>query len=303
MSISLASIKNQLLPGLLDVTGEYDQVPQEWEGVFTTKNSNLNQERTLQVRFLGPSRLKTEGGATYFDNDSGDRWQYSLEPVEASIGYSITRKAIDDGLYKDKFRPANLGLQQAMRAFWNVQAANIFNTASTYITALGGDGQALLSTAHPVDTGTFANTSSTPLSLNEASLISGAKLIRKNFVDEAGILQDIFAEDLIIPVNLEDTAIRLLKSDLRPGTANNDLNVIPTLAGGIKQYRILRYLTSDYPWFLTTTVKGLIHLQRIPFETDMFVDFDTDNLKVKAYERGGFFYNDPRCLFGQMATS
>jgi hypothetical protein len=303
MSISLASIRNQLLPGLMEITGEYDQIAPEWEGIFVTKVSNLNQERSLQVRYTGIAQQKTEGGQTPIDNQSGDRWAYTMEPIEAGIMYSITRKAVDDGLYKSEFRPANLGLQQSMRAFWNTQAAYILNTASTYVPAIGGDGKALLATDHPVDTGTFANTSSVPLALNEASLIGGAKGIRKNFVDEAGILQDIFAEDLIVPTNLEDVAIRLLKTDLRPGTGNNDVNVIPTMAGGIKNYKVLRYLTSDFPWFLTTTVKGLIHLERIPFEMDMFVDFDTDNLKVKSYERGGFFYNDPRALWGQMATS
>jgi hypothetical protein len=303
MSINLASIRNQLLPGLMDITGEYKQAKQEWEGIYVTKHSNLNQERTLQVRYTGPARLKTEAGSVSYDNDSGDRWTYTMEPIEAAIGYGMSRKAIDDGVYKDNFKPANLGLQQSMRAFWNVMAAYLFNTAGTYNSAVGGDGVAILSTSHPYDGGTWSNTSSTALALNEASLIAGAKSIRKNTVDEAGILQDVTAEDLIIPIDLEDVAIRLTKTDLRPGTGNNDVNVIPTLGGGIKNYKVWRYLTSAYPWFLTTTVKGLIHLERVPYETDMFVDFDTHTLKVQAYERGGFFCNDPRALYGQMATS
>lgn len=303
MSISLASVRNLLLPGLMEITGEYDQVQAEWEGVFTTKQSNLNQERSVQVRYTGPAQQKTEGASSYVDNQSGDRWQYTMEPVEASIMYTMTRKAIDDNLYKENFRPHNIGLQQSMRAFWNVLSAYLLNTASTYNTAVGGDGVAILSPSHPVDTGVWSNTSSTPLSLNEASLIAGIKGIQKNFVDEAGILQSIYAEELVVPIALMDVAHRLLKTELRPGTGNNDVNVIPELRGGVKNYRVLRYLTSDYPWFMTTSVKGLIHLQRVPFETDMFVDFDTDNLKVKAYERGGFFCNDPRSLWGQMATS
>ena len=162
---------------------------------------------------------------------------------------------------------------------------------------------ALLSTAHPLDSGTWANTSATPQSLNEASLTAAIKAIPKTFVDQAGLFIDVMSEDLIIPWNLRDVALRLIKTELRPGTANNDINVIPVLHGGIKNIVTSRYLTSDYAWFLTTSVKGLIHLEREPFETDMFVDFDTDNLKVKCFERAGFFCNDPRSVYGMMASA
>jgi hypothetical protein len=302
MSINLAAIGQQLLPGLLDVTGEYDKVPAEWKDVFTTKVSKMAVERSLQVRYLGVAQQKKEGEASYADNESGDRGVYTIEPVEASIMYSITRKAIDDGLYREQFRPTNLGLNNSMVAFWNAYAANILNTASTYDSTIGGDGKALLATDHPIDTGTLSNTSSTPLALNESSLIAGMKNIRK-FRDEAGILVDAFGELLIIPVNLEDVAIRLEQTELRPGSASNDVNVIPQVAGGIKNYKVMRYLTSDYAWFIKTNVKGLIHIQRKPYETSMWVDEATDNLMVKNYERAGFGYNDWRAVHGQIATS
>jgi hypothetical protein len=303
MSINLAAIRNQLLPGLLDVTGEYEKVDAEWKSIFTTKTSKMALERSLQVRYLGPARQKTEGAASYADNDSGDRGVYTIEPVEASIMYAMTRKAIDDGLYRDQFRPTNLGLNNAMVAFWNALAANILNTATTYDPAIGGDGKALLAPDHPIDTGVLPNTASTPLALNETSLIQAAKNIRKNWRDEAGILIDAWAETLVIPVHLEDVAIRLQQSELRPGTANNDPNVIPKVAGGIKNYKVMRYLTSDYAWFLTTNIKGLLHIQRRPYETSMWVDEQTDNLMVKNYERAGFGFNDPRAIYGMLATA
>jgi hypothetical protein len=303
MVVSLASIRNQLLPGLLQIQGEYKPIPPEWEGIFANKKARYSQETALSVRYLGPASQKTEMGSITYDNNAGDRWKWTMEPIEAATGYVMSRKAIDDGLYKANFRPANLGLLAAMRAFWQAQAANIFNTATTYDSALGGDGVALLSTSHPYDGGTWANTHSTPLALNEASLIANAKLIRQEFRDEAGILQDVFPETLLVPVHLEDVAIRLTKTELRPGTANNDVNVIPMLAGGVKGYRVMRYFTSNYRWFLTTTVKGLIHLTKTPFETDMDIDFDTKSMKVSAYERAGFFYCDPRCVVGENATS
>jgi hypothetical protein len=302
MAINLAAIAQQLQPGLFDVTGEYDKIQAEWKDIFTTKTSKMAVERSLQIRLLGSARIKKEGEASYADNESGDRGTYSIEHVEASIMYGMTQKAIEDGLYKDQFRPTNLGLNNSMVSFWNAYAANVLNTATTYDANIGGDGVALLSTLHPIDTGYVQNTSSTPLALNESSLVAAMKNIRK-FRDEAGLLIDAWGEKLVIPVNLEDVAIRLQKTELRPGTANNDVNVIPTVAGGIKTYKVMRYLTSDYAWFVPTNIKGLIHTQRVPYSTSMWVDDATDTLMVKNRERAGFGYNDFRAVYGQMATS
>lgn len=304
MSVNLAAIRDLLLPGLMDVTGEYPEIENNWSGVFTTHQSNMALERTTQMRYMSIARLKTEGGATTFDNNAGERFVYNMEPIEAGLGYAITRKAIDDNLYQDAFMPTNLGLAKSFREFWEVEAADIFNTATTYNSALQGDGQPLLSTAHPYDGGTWANTSTVPLNLNEASLLSGQKAIRKNFVDEAGLRVRARARKLLVPVDLEDVAIRLTTTPLRPGTGNNDVNAILTLSGGIPEgYKVMDYFTSALAWFLLTDIKGLIHLARVAFELDMFCDFITDNLLVKGYERGGFFYNDPRAVWGQIPTS
>jgi|WetSurMetagenome_2_1015567.scaffolds.fasta_scaffold52419_2 hypothetical protein len=303
MSINLASIANQLQPGLMAVTGKYKEVPLEFSSIFVKKTSILNMERSSQARFLGIGQLKADGGATQFDNMAGDRYTYNMQPINAGLGYVMTRNTLADGLYKDVFTPSNLGLQNSMRNFWNTQAAYLFNAASTYNPLIGGDGVALLSTSHPVDTGTWANTSSTPQSLSESSLLAAIKAIPKTFVDQAGLFIDVMAKDLLVPWALRDVALRLTETELRPGTANNDLNIIPILHGGKPRLVTSRFLTSDYAWFLTTSVNGFIHLEREPFETDMFVDFDTDNLKVKCFERAGFFYNDPRAVYGMMATA
>lgn len=304
MSINLASIFAELQPGLMAVTGRYKEVPLEFEPIFTKKTSNLNMERSVQARFLGIGQLKADGQGTVYDNQAGDRYTWNMQPVGAGLGYTITRNALADCLYKDEFTPTNLGLQNSMRQFWNTQAAYLFNTATTYNSAVGGDGKAMLATDHPVDGGTVANTSSTPQSLNEASLIAAIKAIPTNFVDQAGLFIDVNSEKLLIPWGLRDVALRLLESELRPGTANNDPNVIHKLHGrGITDLVTSRYLTSAYPWFLTTSVPGLIEIEREEFEMDMFVDFDTDNLKVKCYERKGYFMNDWRAIYGQMATA
>lgn len=300
--ITLHSIKNMLLPGLHAVTGKYKEVPPEWEGIFKAKKAKYAQERSQQVRYLGPAQQKTETGSIAYDNDGGERWLYTMEPIEAAIGYIMSRKSIDDGQYKADFTPNNLGLQRAMQAFWSEEAAYVFNAAATYNTEVGGDGKAILATDHPHDGGTWANTSATPLALSEGSLISTIKLTQK-FVDEAGIFINCSPEMLIVPINLLEVAIRLVKTELRPGTANNDVNAILTMAGGVKTYKPMKYLTGDYRWFLKTDIEGLLMLTRTPYETDMDVDFDTKSLKVSSYERKGFFCNDPRALAGQNVTA
>lgn len=303
MAINLASIFAELQPGLMAVTGKYKEVPFEFNGIFVKKSSKLNVEKTVQARFLGIGQLKTDGQSVAYDNNAGDRYTYNMQPVGAGLGYVITRNALADCLYKDTFTPANLGLQRSMSSFWNTQAAYLFNTASTYNSAVAGDGLSLLNTGHLIDGGTFANTSSTPQSLNEASLIAAIKAVPTTFVDQAGLFIDVTTEKLLIPWNLRDVALRLLESELRPGTANNDPNVIQKLHGGISDLVTSRYLTSNYAWWLTTSVEGLIEIEREPFEMSMFTDFDSDNLKVKCYERKGYFYNDPRAVYGQMATA
>jgi len=304
MSVNLAAIKDLLLPGLMKVTGEYRQIEPQWSKIFTTHKSNMQVERTVQARYMPLARLKTEGGATSYDNESGERYVYNMQPSEAGLGYAITRPAIDDNLYQDAFMPTNLGLNKSFLDFWEIEAANIFNTATTYNADLGGDGVAMLSTAHPYDNGTWANTSSTPLNLNEAALTNAQKSIRKNFVTESGLKVRARARTLLVPVDLEDVAIRLTKTELRPGTANNDVNAILSLSGGLPGgYEVMDYFTSAFAWFVKTDVEGLIHIDRIPYEMDMHCDFITHNLLVQGYQRAGFFYNDPRCVWGETPTS
>lgn len=304
MSINIAAIRDLLLPGLMDITGQYRQIERQWSVVFKTHQSNMQIERTVQARFMPMAVLKLEGAGTTFDNNAGERYIYNMEPIEAGLGYAITRKAIDDNLYQGSFMPTNLGLNKSFSEFWEVEAAGIFNTANVYDPTIGGDGQALLSISHPYDLGVWANTTAVQMDLNEASLTTGQKSIRKNFVDEAGLKVRARAQRLCIPVDLEDVAIRLTQTELRPGTGNNDVNVVNRMSGGIpKGYSVFDYFTNARQWFLKTDIEGLIHLERVAYETDMFCDFSTDNLLVKGYERGGFFFNDPRAVWGQMPVN
>jgi hypothetical protein len=303
MAIALGQIKDLLLPGLMEITGEYKDLPNFYSKIFNKKKSNMQIERSAAVRYVGLPSLKNEGGATAFDNNAGQRFVYNFEPFEVGLGYAITRKAIDDNLYKGQFKPTQLGLNKAFNQFKEREAAAIFNNAFTYDNTIGGDGKAMCATDHPYDGGTWANRPTIDLDLNEGSLLAAQTSVRQNFVDEAGLKVYARAETLIVPLQLEAIAIRLLKSELRPGTANNDVNAILSLSGGISKYVAWDYLTSQRSWYLTTNIEGLIHLERVSYETDMQVDFVTDNLLVKGYERYGFFYNDPRAVYGSNPTS
>ena len=185
-----------------------------------------------------------------------------------------------------------------------IYGANILNTATTYNSAIGGDGVALCSTSHPIDGGTVANTPSTQVDLNEATLLNAMIAVRTNFKDQAGLKVFARARKLIVPPQLEPVAIRLVKTELRPGTADNDVNAIMMTSGGLPEsYMVNDFLTSAYAWFLLTNIDGLSYMERIKFETDMQVDFVTDNLLVKGYERYSFGYYNWRAIYGSFPTS
>jgi hypothetical protein len=304
MAVNLSQIKDLLLPGLRGVEGKYEQIPSQYDKMFTKHDSKMALERTAEMRYLGLAQLKTEGGQTSFDSGAGERFVYNQEHTEIALGYAITRKAIDDNLYKTQFTPSNLGLVESFQQTKEIYGANLFNTAQTYNAAVGGDGVALCSTAHPIDGGSVANTPTTQVDLNEATLLNAMIAIRTNFRDQAGLKVFARGRKLIIPPALEPVAIRLLKTELRPGTADNDVNAIMTTAGGLPEgYMVNDFLTSSYAWFLLTNIDGLAYMERVKFETDMQVDFVTDNLLVKGYERYSFGYYNWRAIYGSFPTS
>ena len=303
MAVNLSAIRDLLLPGLRGIEGKYEQIPSQYDKIFTKHNSKMALERTAEMRFLGYAQLKTEGGQTAFDNGAGERYVYNQEHVEIGLGYAITRKAIDDNLYKTQFQPSNLGLVESFHQTKEIYGANVLNTATTYNASIGGDGVALISASHPIDGGTIANRPSVDVDLNEATLLNGMIAIRTAFRDQAGL--KIFARGrrLVVPPALEPVAIRLTKTELRPGTADNDVNAIMMTSGGLPEgYMVNDFLTSTRAWFLLTNIDGLSYMERIGFETDMQVDFVTDNLLVKGYERYSFGYYNWRSIWGSFPT-
>ena len=301
MAVNLSAIRDLLLPGLRGVEGQYEQIPSQYDKIFTKHDSKMALERTAEMRFLGLAQLKTEGGQTAFDNNAGERYVYNQEHTEIALGYAITRKAIDDNLYKTQFMPSNLGLIESFQQTKEIYGANVLNTATTYNASIGGDGKALVASDHPIDGGTISNYST--VELNESTLLNAMIAIRTNFKDQAGLKVFARGRRLIVPPALEPVAIRLTKTELRPGTADNDVNAIMMTAGGLPEgYMVNDYLTDTNNWFLLTNIDGLSYMERVKFESDMQVDFVTDNLLVKGYERYSFGYYNWRSIYGSLPS-
>ncbi len=300
---TLADVRNELLPGLRGIEGQYEMIPKQWDKYYEMGSSEMALERTSEMRFLGLAAIKQDGGPTTFDNASGDRFQYNAQHLELALGYYITRQAVEDNLYKAQFNPSNLGLMESFQQTKEILAAGQINTATTYNSQIVGDGVALASTAHPYDGGTWANTPTTQLDLNEAAIETAAIQIRTQFVNQAGLKIFARARKLLVPPQLEYVARRILGSEMRPGTSDNDLNAIRATGTLPEGYEVLDFLTSSFAWAILTNKKGLLYLERMPFETDMQVDFNTDNLLVKARERFSFTYYNARSIWYTNPTS
>jgi hypothetical protein len=303
MAVSVASIYDLTRPGLRGIEGKYEQIPTQWSKVFWQGKSNMGIERTAETRYMPLAQLKTEGAPTAMDNNAGERFIFNHEHFEVGLGYAITRKAIDDNLYEAEFPASNLGLHESFAQFKEIQCANVFNTGNVYNSQTGGDGVALFSTAHPYDYGTWANTPTVQLSLNEASLLTALTQIRVNFRDQAGLKGFWRGRRLLVHPQNEWVAARLWHTPLRPGTSDNDANALRATGSLPDGYEVMDFFTSSYAWFVQTNYDGFLYLQRKEFEMSMWVDDITDNLLVKGYERYFVGYKNPRGGWGTYPLS
>lgn len=297
MPISTSNIPALLLPGVRKIKGDYKQIPTQWSQVFAQGKSDMAVEKTLSMRYLPLPQLKQSGAPTQFDNQSGQRFTYNHVHVAIGLGYSFTREAIDDNLYKTAFDPTNLGLIKSFKQMKEILAAAVFNTGNVLNPTIGGDNLPLFSTAHPVDGMTIPNTPTVQLGLNENTLLMANNQIRR-FRDNAGLLMGSQGRKLIVPVELRHVAKRLVETPLRPGTANNDVASIKENNDIQDGYLVMDFLTSPYAWFVLSDQGGAIYLERVPFESSMQVEFTTDNLLVKGYERYYIGYDDWRFSYG-----
>ena len=298
MAISRAQLLKELLPGLNALFGlEYARYGEEHKEIYETEKSERSFEEETKLSGFSAAPVKAEGTAISYDNaQEAFTARYSHETI--ALGFSITEEAIEDNLYDSLSARYTKGLARAMAYTKQVKAAAVLNNGFN-AAVVGGDGVSLFNTAHPlVNGGTNANTPSTPADLNETALENAVIQIAA-WTDERGLLIAARPKKLIVPPALMFVATRLLDTELRVGTNNNDINALKNNGSIPEGYTVNHFLTATNAWFLTTDVpNGMKHFERTPLQNSMDGDFDTGNVRYKARERYSFGYSDPLGIFG-----
>ena len=298
MAISRAQLLKELLPGLNALFGmEYDKYGEEHAEIFETETSERSFEEEVKLSGFSAAPVKNEGSAISYDN-AQEAWSARYNHETVALGFSITEEAVEDNLYDSLSSRYTKALARAMAYTKQVKAAAVLNNGFDSNFA-GGDGVELFSTAHPlVSGGTNKNEPDTASDLNETSLESAIIRIG-GWTDERGLLIAARPMKLIVPSALQFVATRLLETELRTDTADNDTNAIRSMGAISQGFAVNHYLTDTDAWFLTTDVpNGLKHFVRTPMQTSMDGDFDTGNARYKARERYSFGFSDPLGMFG-----
>ena len=298
MAISRAQLLKELLPGLNALFGlEYAKYGEEHKEIYETETSERSFEEETKLSGFGQAPVKNEGSAIAYDNaQEAFTARYTHETI--AMGFSITEEAVEDNLYDSLSSRYTKALARGMAYTKQVKAAFVLNNAFTGGPTYG-DGVVLCSTAHPlVSGGTNSNTPATPSDLNETSLENAVIQIAA-WTDERGLLIAAKPRKLIVPPALMFVSTRLLETELRVSTADNDINALKNNGSIPEGYCINHYLTDTNAWFLLTDVpNGLKHFVRTPMSTGMDGDFDTGNVRYKARERYSFGVSDPLGIFG-----
>ena len=302
MAISRAQLLKELLPGLNALFGmEYARYGEEHKEIYETETSERSFEEETKLSGFSAAPVKNEGAAIAYDN-AQEAWTARYQHETIAMGFSITEEAIEDNLYDSLSGRYTKALARSMAYTKQVKAAAVLNNGWA-ATVTYGDGQPLFSTSHPlVSGGVNSNTPSTQADLNETSLENAVIQIAA-WTDERGLLIAARPRKLIVPSNLQFVATRLLETELRVGTNNNDINAIKNNGSIPEGYTINHWLTDTNGWFLTTDVpNGLKHFVRVPMATGMDGDFDTGNVRYKARERYSFGVSDPLGIFGSQGA-
>ena len=299
MAISRQQLVKELEPGLNALFGlEYKQYADETKQIFVTESSDRAFEEEVMLSGFGDAAVKPEGQGVSFDTAQETYTaRYTMETI--ALAFAITEEAIEDNLYDRLASRYTKALARSMASTKNTKGAAILNTGFTGSgNPTYGDGQVLLIAAHPTLSGTQTNILSTASDLNETSL-EQAMIDIAAFKDERGLKVAAKARKLIIPSALQFTAERLMKSQGRVGTADNDINALKNMNMIPEGYVVNHYLSDTDAWFVTTDVpNGLKHFDRAPLKTSMEGDFDTGNVRYKARERYVFGVSDWRGIFG-----
>jgi hypothetical protein len=304
MAISRAQLLKELLPGLNALFGlQYATYGEEHKEIYETEKSERSFEEETKLSGFSAAPVKNEGSAIAYDNaQEAFTARYNHETI--ALGFSITEEAVEDNLYDSLSARYTKGLARAMAYTKQVKAASVLNNGFTGGAFAGGDGVALFSTAHPlISGGTNSNRPSTNSDLNETSLENAVIQIAA-WTDERGLLIAAKPRKLIVPPALQFVATRLLETNLRVGTADNDINALKNNGSIPEGYTINHYLTDTNAWFLCTDVpNGLKHFERMALTTGMDGDFDTGNVRYKARERYSFGFSDPLGVFGSPGST
>ena len=298
MAISRAQLLKELLPGLNALFGlEYKKYGEEHKEIFETETSERSFEEETKLSGFSAAPVKNEGSALAYDN-AQEAWTARYVHETIAMGFSLTEEAIEDNLYDSLSARYTKALARAMAYTKQVKAASILNTAfaggPTY-----GDGVSLINVAHPlISGGVNSNRPTVAADLNETSLEAAVIQIAA-WTDERGLLIAAQPKKLVVPPSLQFVATRLLETELRVGTADNDINALKNNSSIREGYCVNHYLTDTNAWFLMTDVpNGLKHFVRSPMQNGMDADFDTGNSRYKARERYSFGVSDPLGIFG-----
>jgi hypothetical protein len=302
MAISRAQLLKELLPGLNALFGlEYKSYSEEHKEIYATETSERSFEEETKLSGFSAAPVKSEGAAIAYDN-AQEAWtaRYSHETI--ALGFSITEEAVEDNLYDSLSKRYTKALARAMAYTKQVKAASVLNNgfSSSYV---GGDGQPLFSASHPLVSGGVNSNRLTASDLNETSL-EAAVIQIAGWTDERGLLIAAKPGKLIVPPALMFTAKRLLDTELRVATADNDINALKAMGSIPGGYTVNHFLTDTNAWFLTTDVpNGMKHFVRTPLQNSMDGDFDTGNVRYKSRERYSFGWSDPLGMFASPGAS
>jgi len=297
MAISRGQLVKELEPGLNALFGlEYKNYANEHTQIFDQENSDRAFEEEVMLSGFANAQVKAEGQGVVFDSANETfTARYTHETI--ALAFAITEEAIEDNLYDRVSSRYTKALARSMANAKQVKAANVLNRAfnSSYT---GGDSKELCATDHAIVAGTEQNELTTAADLNETSL-EQALIDIAALTDERGLKIAAKGVKMIVPSAGQFTAERLMKSQGRVGTADNDINAIKSMGMIPQGYRVNNYLTDTDSWYITTDVpNGMKHFDRAPLTTKMEGDFDTGNVRYKARERYVFGVSDPRGIFG-----
>tara|TARA_R110000737_G_scaffold34149_4_gene52492 strand:+ start:279 stop:1187 length:909 start_codon:yes stop_codon:yes gene_type:complete len=302
MAISRAQLTKELEPGLNALFGmEYSRYENEHEEIFESENSDRAFEEEVLIAGFGNAPVKREGDGVEFDTAyEGFTARYTHETI--ALAFALTEEAVEDNLYDRLGARYTKALARSMAHTKQVKASNVLNNAfsSSYT---GGDGLSLVNSAHTLaGGGTYSNTPSTQVDLNETSLEDGLISI-STLVDDRNLTLALQGMKLIVPPQLQFIADRLLETPGRVGTADNDINAMKNMGMIPEGYAVNHFLTDTDAWYLLTDCPdGMKHFVRTPISTNMEGDFDTGNVRFKARERYSFGWSNPRGIYGSQGA-